>query len=172
MRPAHAIKIGFTKSFQFSGRASRSEFWWFVPVALVPPVLASHKMSWYNLEFWGIWRVGILILLSLPLLAAMSRRLQDIGEPGHQAIFPFMPFILFWLAYQAIYWFSAATVFTGHATGLGVAIGILALIAFGFVYVGAVIAALFTTASIIGMMLVASDPRSNRYGPPPSEVTP
>ena len=171
MRPAQAIKIGFTKSFQFSGRASRSEFWWFVPVALVPPVLANLKMSWSNFEFWGIWRVGILILLSLPLIAAMSRRLQDVGEPGHQAIFPFMPFVLFWLAYQVIYWFSTAAVFTGLATGLGMVIGILALIAFGFVYVGTVIAALFTTASIIGMMLVASNPRSNRYGPPPSEVT-
>ena len=171
MRPAQAIKIGFTKSFQFSGRASRSEFWWFVPVALVPPVLAGLKMSWYNFEFWGIWRGGILILLSLPLIAAMSRRLQDVGEPGHQAIFPFMPFVLFWLAYQVIYWFSTAAVFTGLATGLGMVIGILALIAFGFVYVGTVIAALFTTASIIGMMLVSSNPRSNRYGPPPSEVT-
>jgi uncharacterized membrane protein YhaH (DUF805 family) len=137
-------------------------------VALFPPVLAGLGMSWYNFDFWGIWRVGVLISLSLPLIAAMSRRLQDIGEPGHQAIFPFMPFVLFWFGYQGIYWFSNAT----FATGLGMVVGILALIAFGFVYIGTVIAALFITASIVGMMLVTSDPRSNRYGPPPSEVTP
>ncbi|MFN5997938.1 MAG: DUF805 domain-containing protein [Paracoccaceae bacterium] len=168
MGPARAIRTGLVKSFQFSGRASRTEFWWFAPVALIPPVVGGTQLSLDNIDFWGIWRVGVLILLGLPLIAAMSRRLQDMGEPGHQALLPFMPFVFLWVGYQAIYWFSVAT----WITGLGMILGILALFAFGLIYFVTAIASLFVTASIIGMMLVASDPRSNRYGPPPSEVTP
>ena len=169
MGPAEAIRTGVAKSFQFSGRASRSEFWWFAPVALIPPVVGGTQLSWDNIDFWGIWRVGVLIFLSLPLIAAMSRRLQDTGEPGYQALFPFMPFVLLWLGYQAIYWFSVATAITGF----GVILGILAVLVFGLIYLLAGIAALFVTASIIGMMLVASDPRLNRFGPaPPPTPTP
>ncbi len=167
MGPAQAIRTGLAKSFQFSGRASRTEFWWFAPVASVPPVLGGTQLSWDNIDLWGIWRVGVLILLGLPLIAAMSRRLQDMGEPGHQALFPFMPFVFLWIGYQAIYWFSVAT----WITGLGMILGILALFAFGLIYFVTAVASLFVTASIIGMMLVASDPRANRFGPPPSEVT-
>ncbi len=168
MGPAQAIRTGFAKSFQFSGRASRAEFWWFAPVALIPPIVGGTQMSWNNIDFSGIWRVGVLMLLSLPLVSAMSRRLQDMGKPGHQALCPFMPFVFFWLGYQAIYWFSFAT----WMTGIGVILSILALFAFGLIYFATAVASLFVTASIIGMMLVPSDPRPNRYGPPPSEVTP
>lgn len=35
MGPAAAIKTGFAKSFQFRGRTSRSEFWWFSGFVLV-----------------------------------------------------------------------------------------------------------------------------------------
>ncbi len=146
MGPAHAIRTGVAKSFQFSGRTSRAEFWWFAPIALIPPVVGGLHLSWYNIDFWGIWRVGVLILLSLPLLAAMWRRLQDMGEPGHQALFPFMPFVFLWIGYQSVYWFSVAT----WITGLGLILGIIALFAFGLIYFVTAIASLFIAASIIG----------------------
>jgi uncharacterized membrane protein YhaH (DUF805 family) len=168
MGPAQAIRTGLAKSFQFSGRASRSEFWWFAPVAVIAPVLGGVMMSWDNIDFWGIWRVGALILLGLPLIAAMSRRLQDMGEPGHQALFPFMPFVFLWLGYQAIYWFSMAT----WITGLGLILGIVALFAFGLIYFLTAVVSLFVTASVIGMLIVASDRGPNRYGLPSGEAAP
>lgn len=168
MGPAQAIRTGLAKSFQFSGRASRSEFWWFAPIAVIAPVLGGVMISWDNIDFWGISRLGVLILLSLPLIAAMSRRLQDTGEPGHQALYPFMPFVFLWIGYQAIYWFSAAT----WIAGIGFILGILALFAFGLIYFLTAVASLFVTAFIIGMLLVASDLGPNRYGPPPHGATP
>ena len=125
-------------------------------------------MSWDNIDFWGIWRVGVLILLSVPLMAAISRRLQDMGEPGHQAIFPFMPFVALWIGYQAIYWLSLAT----WNTGFGMILGVLALYAFGLIYFATAVASIFVTTSLVGMMLVASQPHPNRYGPNPLKVTP
>ena len=74
MRPAQAIKIGFTKSFQFSGRASRSEFWWFFLFQIIVMVIAS---------FLGDVVSGIVsIALLLPAFAVGARRLHDIGRSG------------------------------------------------------------------------------------------
>ena len=108
------------------------------------------------------------MLVSVPLMAAMSRRLQDTGEPGHQAIYPFMPFVLLWTGYQFFYWFSIGTAFLI----IGALIGWLALLLLVPLYLLSFVVAIFMTASIIGMMLVSSQPGPNRYGPNPLEVTP
>jgi uncharacterized membrane protein YhaH (DUF805 family) len=78
MGPAEAIRTCVTKSFQFSGRASRPEFWWFAAftaavIAISPPV---------PLERNGILTFSVLVslILLVPNLAAGSRRFQDVGR--------------------------------------------------------------------------------------------
>lgn len=166
MGPAQAIKTGFAKSFQFSGRATRSEFWWFAPVGLLPPLFVANQLAWDRFEFFGIWRVVLLILISMPLLAAGSRRLQDAGEEGHQILLPFMPPILLWLGYQALYWFSLGTA----VFGLGLVIGFLALLILIPAYLFALLASFMLLGPVVGMLLVPSEPTSNEYGPNPHEV--
>jgi uncharacterized membrane protein YhaH (DUF805 family) len=85
MGPAQAIKTAFAKSFQFSGRATRPEFWWFAPL----PILAI----WGTLALADIWPAlsqetvlfAILFIaapvLGLGLVAAGTRRLTDAGSP-------------------------------------------------------------------------------------------
>jgi uncharacterized membrane protein YhaH (DUF805 family) len=42
MSPTQAIKTGLAKSFQFKGRASRAEFWWFAGILLI----ATFGLLW------------------------------------------------------------------------------------------------------------------------------
>ena len=128
-------------------------------------------MSWVNMDFWGIWRVALLILRGLPLLAALARRLQDIDEPGEEAIYPFMPFVILWVGYQLTYWFVYGTAWTG-LVGITFFVAISALLLFIPLYLIAMIVALNLAASIIGKTFISSSPGPNRYGPNPLEVTP
>jgi len=169
MGSAQAIRTCLAKSFQYSGRASRAEFWWFAPFGFAPPLIVGLQMSWFNMDFWGIWRVGVLALLSLPLLAAMSRRLQDVGALGREALYPFIPFVLLWVGFQIYYWliFSPAI-----GSNLILVLLYMTVLLFVVLYLAAIIASLILATSIIRKMLICSMPGPNRYGPNPFEVTP
>lgn len=58
----------------FSGRASRSEFWWF----FLFQVLASAAASMFSEKLSGLVSLALL----LPALAVGARRLHDIGKSG------------------------------------------------------------------------------------------
>ncbi|MEL6573061.1 MAG: DUF805 domain-containing protein [Pseudomonadota bacterium] len=80
MGPAEAIKSGFKKSFQFSGRASRSEYWWFLPVGLLMPAVALCVVDRSPIES-SIWpSLGFIAISLLPLITLTTRRLRDTGE--------------------------------------------------------------------------------------------
>jgi uncharacterized membrane protein YhaH (DUF805 family) len=80
MGPTQAIRTGIAKSFQFSGRASRSEYWWFLPVGVALPLVAMlvAQALWPNLGFLA--RCIIFFATLLPLMAVTRRRLLDSGE--------------------------------------------------------------------------------------------
>jgi uncharacterized membrane protein YhaH (DUF805 family) len=70
-----AITTCFSKFATFSGRATRSEFWWFYLFTLL--------LSWFAQMAVGAGVAGVVSLaLFLPLLAATVRRLHDIGRTG------------------------------------------------------------------------------------------
>ncbi|BEP95309.1 hypothetical protein GmRootA79_36930 [Acidovorax sp. A79] len=69
-----AVKSCLTQYAGFSGRAVRSEFWWFFLFQVAVMVVAS---------FLGDVISGIVSLaLVLPALAVGARRLHDIGRSG------------------------------------------------------------------------------------------
>ncbi|CAN7243116.1 DUF805 domain-containing protein [Acidovorax sp. Leaf78] len=69
-----AVKSCLTQYATFSGRAVRSEFWWFFLAQILAVVVAS---------FLGDVVSGIVsIALLLPALAVGTRRLHDIGRSG------------------------------------------------------------------------------------------
>ena len=69
-----AVKSCLTQYAGFSGRAGRSEFWWFFLFQVAVMVVAS---------FLGDVISGIVSLaLVLPALAVGARRLHDIGRSG------------------------------------------------------------------------------------------
>lgn len=69
-----AVTTCLSKYVDFTGQASRSEFWWFSlfqVLALLMVALASEIAA------------GVLYLaLSLPMLSVGARRLHDIGRSG------------------------------------------------------------------------------------------
>jgi uncharacterized membrane protein YhaH (DUF805 family) len=89
MGPAQAIRTGLAKSFQFSGRASRSEFWWFALV--MAPLIGFGSVALSSVSFGAVESREYAFLLSfilrsilfIPLLAVASRRATDAGvRPG------------------------------------------------------------------------------------------
>ena len=78
MGPFEAVKTVFSKYATFSGRASRSEFWWWQVFLLFGPVLAAFLL-------WQIsWVLGILapLIFIVPHLAVNVRRFHDVGKSG------------------------------------------------------------------------------------------
>lgn len=82
MSLGEAVRSVFSKYATFSGRARRSEFWYFVLFQIIMGVV----LGLFGLilgEFLakiidGIWTLAIL----LPTLAVTWRRLHDIGKSG------------------------------------------------------------------------------------------
>ncbi len=70
-----AITTCFSKFATFSGRATRSEFWWFYLFTLL--------LTWFAQMAVGVSISSIVsIAMILPLWAAGARRLHDIGRTG------------------------------------------------------------------------------------------
>ncbi|HWX03912.1 DUF805 domain-containing protein [Collimonas sp.] len=80
-----SIKVCFSKYVDFNGRASRSEYWWFILFIVVATVIADtihHKL-------------GLLISLAtlLPSIAAAARRLHDTDRSGWWLLLSLIPII-------------------------------------------------------------------------------
>ena len=165
------MRNGILGTFRFSGRSSRSEFWYFAPVATVPVIIGLMLVPWNRIEIYGIWRWLGVMVLSLPLLSSGWRRINDTGEDGKMILLPFMPIILLWVGYQAIMWGVVGSVFVGAGV-LGFAIGIAALFLLVPLYIATLVISVISTGPVIGQLILPSTPGPNRFGPNPHEVTP
>ncbi|MCZ2497319.1 DUF805 domain-containing protein [Xylophilus sp. Kf1] len=81
------------KYAEFTGRASRSEFWWFVLFNLLVSIAAA--------EIHPTLSLVVTLALLLPSCAVSVRRLHDIGRSGWWLLLQFVPLIgflvlLFW----------------------------------------------------------------------------
>lgn len=80
-----AIQTCFSKYVDFSGRASRSEYWWFVLAYVILAIVAG-----FIHEF--VYLIVVLAFL-LPLLSAGARRLHDIGKSGWWLLIGLIPLV-------------------------------------------------------------------------------
>ena len=79
-----SIKTCFSKYVTFSGRATRSEYWWFMLLSFIVGCIPV-------VQFLGL-------LLFLPSLAVAARRMHDIGKSGLFVLLAFIPVVnLFFL---------------------------------------------------------------------------
>ena len=78
-----AVKICFKKYFDFTGRARRSEYWWFVLficlVRMVCSFIDSILIFAVDMKFM---EAAFSVLLFIPSMAVVFRRLHDIGRSG------------------------------------------------------------------------------------------
>jgi uncharacterized membrane protein YhaH (DUF805 family) len=80
-----AIKTCFSKYASFSGRATRSEYWWWVLFVVLGGVVTGIVNDGLNAVF------GLAILV--PSIAAAARRLHDIGKSGWWQLVGFIPLL-------------------------------------------------------------------------------
>ncbi|MCX7139940.1 MAG: DUF805 domain-containing protein [Proteobacteria bacterium] len=88
-----SIKVCFSKYADFNGRATRSEFWWWVLFVF----LASSAASMVSPMLSGLFSLGVL----LPNIAAGARRLHDTDRSGWLQLVALIP-VIGWLL--LIYW--------------------------------------------------------------------
>lgn len=80
-----AVKTCLTKYVDFSGRASRPEYWWFFLFL----VLVSLVLSYFSEILSGVFSLAML----LPSLAAGVRRLHDTERSGWWLLIVLVPFV-------------------------------------------------------------------------------
>ncbi len=83
-----AVKACFTKYADFSGRAKRPEFWWFVLFCIVVSVVLEFVSSYVS------WAFSLATLV--PSLAVGARRLHDVNKSGWLQLLALIP-ILGWI---------------------------------------------------------------------------
>lgn len=95
--PLEAVRTAFVKAVDFSGTASRFEYWWFFLFVLL--VAAAATLIGETIA----QLVGLIALL--PLLAVGTRRLRDAGRSGWWQLLFLVPFgqvvVLYLLALQS-----------------------------------------------------------------------
>lgn len=99
-----AINKAFNNYFNFSGRANRSEFWYFfLFIVLINALthLIDTYIIGYHPEEMGIVSGVFWLATAIPQLSITFRRLQDVGKSGWWfllsfTIIGFIPLIVWW----------------------------------------------------------------------------
>ncbi len=172
-----AIRTCLAKYVTFSGRASRSEYWWFFLFTILGRLVAgvldsllfgdSRMTTEAQPDVLGVIAPGVgpvalfysLILLPAAL-AAGWRRMHDSGRSGLYLLYPLV----------AIVGFSGL-----YATIEGIGLGGENLGNWGVIAIlidGAAVAMVLAPLLVFWWLTRPSQPGPNRYGPNPYEVTP
>ena len=80
-----AIKKGFLNYFNFSGRSSRSEFWYFFLFVIIFSSITTFIDTFilgYHSEELGTTGKILFLLTIIPQLSIIVRRLHDVGKSG------------------------------------------------------------------------------------------
>lgn len=171
-----AIRTSLVRSFRFSRRASRAEFWRFFPIGLLLPVLAGSVGFIAGLPVWSI--LAIAATSALPLFAVGARRLQDTGEAGKHAVAPWACFaasvLLGSWSYKSLSMVSWAFAQPEPPDGPG-GFAFAAIYGYGGGFLGLISAILmlvflFRITPAFAQTLLPSQPGANKYGPNPNEV--
>ena len=132
-----AISRAFRQFAKFSGRASGSEYWWFM-FLFIPASILTFGLG--------------LIVLSVPALAITSRRIQDTGRSSS---FYFRMLVGILVLCPVCFILFFVTAFAGSEIGLHIALA-LPLVALSCTFVYG-----------LALTALPSTPGANEYGPGP-----
>ena len=93
------MTIPLTRYTQFSGRASRSEYWWFqlfIVIVSIPLYLLSFYAGYSGSQGLALVATGLSVVMWLvfvfPCVAATIRRLHDTDRSGWWLLLAMVPF--------------------------------------------------------------------------------
>ena len=96
----HKMMVPLTRYAQFTGRASRSEFWWFqlfIMIISIPLYLLSFYAGYSGSQGLALVATGLGVVMwlafVLPSIAATIRRLHDTDRSGWWLLLGFVPFV-------------------------------------------------------------------------------
>ena len=93
MNLQNSLKTCFKKYADFSGRATRSEFWYFylfILLSYVISIILVFGVSFHFLWIWMAFAIGIII----PTFTVTARRLHDVNKSGWFQLLPFPTAVL------------------------------------------------------------------------------
>lgn len=141
-----AIKTCLRKYFTLSGRASRSEYWWFVLFLVLVGVASAviDSLAFGFSENAGPVETITNFALLAPQITASVRRLHDTGRPGYYLFFPLL------------------------TVGLGLGLGALFGTNFGSAS-GLIVVLVMASGFLVSLywLIQKSEPIENKYGPGP-----
>ena len=165
-----AVKVAFRKYADFTGRATRAEYWWWVLFSFLASIgFATIDGFIASLIGWqgsGPFQALFGLATLLPGLAVTARRLHDIGKSGWWQLAWWSP-LLAWIT-TAVLWAIAVALFLANE-------GELTWEALVFLpAIIATIAALLVTLAVIIWLIVwmvrQGETGPNRFGPDPRAV--
>ncbi|RVT82751.1 DUF805 domain-containing protein [Rhodobacteraceae bacterium CCMM004] len=166
-----AVRTCLRKYATFSGRASRSEYWWFVLfLFLCSLVLGLADQAFFGTELVqsapgqvnvsanGPLNSIFSLAMFLPTLAAGWRRMHDTGRSGLYLLYPLIAFVGV-MAFAGLF-FGFEAVARGDFSGLVGGIG-------GIILVFSMLVLLVSPLLVLWWLTRPSQPDSNDWGPPP-----
>lgn len=146
-----AIKSCFSKYVSFKGRASRSEFWYFLLFELLVSILLSLLAYLISSQIVYIFDLLFMVVFFFPSLTVAVRRIHDIGKSGKLLLFYYLCLIVF---------IVLTTMFLSDAFGD----------AFVYFYFLAALGLVIYALVILVYFCIDSQPCGNRYGPNPKII--
>jgi uncharacterized membrane protein YhaH (DUF805 family) len=89
-----AVKTCFSKYVDFSGRATRAEYWWFALFQLIVLVVTGLIHQY-------LYTLAALAFL-LPAIAVGARRMHDIGKSGWFLLISIIPIVGLYVLYLLV----------------------------------------------------------------------
>lgn len=160
MTPIDWAKRPIQNYAQFSGRASRAEYWWFFLAVIIAYIVASIIDSILGMKgmVGGVYGpITLLLMLGtfVPSIAVGVRRLHDTNRSGWWILAPLVPYCLAFVLGGAAMMGGAAA---GSPMGMGAGLGLAGI----FLLIGAVGA-----IALLVFYCLPGTAGDNRYGPDP-----
>ena len=174
MNPVHAVASVLRNLFNFSGRASRPEYWWFFLITMVVGIvlqsqflglISPRSLIYFDAVNFAISIIQFLLSLAviLPVVylvvmpAVAARRLHDTGRSARWLLIPC--FVILVLAIIVGITTLVGSTFFDYGWG-----AVITAVLFGIIWV------LIHLVGIVALTIVLAAPGAvgpNRYGPDP-----